>query len=768
MIKLTVNPDLHPREYSFDQPVVIIGAESTGMATLSLPEERLQSVHIKIIEQNGSFVIINAANDPFVTLNDLPFGKKILANHDLLQIGKTKIRLQFSFQPAQKNDISEESSVLDLETLFREVEKLDLPAPQPPAIQESIPPIQELPDHEPLVDLDAVESAADSSSEISSNTVDDEGDNFPNDKPKEEALTQRGFHPDWRAILSILLAVFIMVTITASTIYIKATSRSYKEKIIAAEGVADVAMALAYAQVNHIRPQKQNWFDPNFIKNNLSAVLSSGYPSFANIDNQGQFQNCPYILRIYTNTDLSQFLVIAQPEPSLLQWLIPKATIAVDSTDMRLRYIDDVKPLNRLLVNPNTLDGSNALEITYLLKQGQIIPLASLGDKKGFATPKALALIRPGADNLVYNAPRYYQFGEALLKKGINLLQFVGGGDEIIRLQQQLTELGKFPDLILYSSQGMQKALQAQKALSTLLPHNQFLTAYLNFNPNGSVISSHLLLDGNHSEHVTLQPSIAAQPQDLGNLDTTAMLLPSDHRNKSTVEKQNTEIDRRHPLLLQLTALAHDRYQALKAISDDIVILLESRNRGLETHFSKRFADLSKQYEQLNEKYQNKVSEGLDELYIEYSSMPLTQFRSYVKAAGLELLAQESLAKRALEKGKNLLTPEQVAAQMEKIHLSKDFSELDAAVTEAAQMINLVYLPDPTRVIIYQNELHNHVVQQINRFMLSPNTKLPLSAFTPASHAALSHILKSAWVTDPDEADFYLNEFQLLANDAKK
>lgn len=204
---------------------------------------------------------------------------------------------------------------------------------------------------------------------------DDENESWKMDKDgktDDELFPNR--RNNWKLIGTLIFTVLLIIAIILGTIYLTLSGRSTQEELQAAEDVADVTMALAYAQIHHINPHKQNWSDPDFLRNNLTAVLTPNYPSPASIDAHGQFSNCPYILRIYTSNDLSQFLVIAQPAPNILNWLIPKSSIIVDSKSMELRKINDLKALNRLLVNTNTLDGTNAVEVSNLAKQGELIP----------------------------------------------------------------------------------------------------------------------------------------------------------------------------------------------------------------------------------------------------------------------------------------------------------------------------------------------------------------------------------------------------------
>ncbi len=142
-------------------------------------------------------------------------------------------------------------------------------------------------------------------------------------------------------------------------------------------------MALVHAQLNHLKPHNHNWFDVDFLKNNLKAILPDSSSYASQIDAQGQFNCCPYTLRTYTNCDLSHFLLIAQPGPNLLNWLIPQSLIIVDSSLMELRVLKDAKSLNRLLANSDPLDGMSGKEITSLIKQGSLIRLTTLASESG-------------------------------------------------------------------------------------------------------------------------------------------------------------------------------------------------------------------------------------------------------------------------------------------------------------------------------------------------------------------------------------------------
>lgn len=898
MIKLIINPRAESKTLSFNKQFIVIG--SAEDVDLSLPGERLQKNHIKIEEQSDRFVITNTTNDPFVTLNGLPFGKKALKNRDILQVGQifisfegelssaasfaaeqkshewvdTKIKLQEVLEEAisskvsnrpqnfeshsrppsvfkssqfaekkideeieysrcesqarleqfeQMEELQEErneiaSEDLDIEALVREVEELELKHFMPAVLpferdeqaKNHLPPIEsqennanftelaiieESKVHEKIQELDE-EQSTDMTPETDPllfqekllDSYHEEQETVPiyvphekihprlskfDDEPEKNEKTAKnlesaqdipeGIH--WRFWMLLLIIAATLISLVGGGVYFSASAKSMRDQVTAAEGVSDVAMALAYAQVNHIKPQEQNWFDPNFLKNNLASVVSSKYPSLTNIDAQGVFSNCPYILRIYTSSDLSQFLLIAQPEASLLHWMVPKTAIVVDSKDMELRTIADLKALNRLLVNPNSLDEINASEISAIVKQGELISLPSLEGKRdlnGFAPPKALALVRPGAENLIYNAPRYYQFGEDLLHKAIFLIHSAGGNHEMTRLRHEAAEIAKFPNIVLYSSQGIQKAIQGQKALGTFVPTAKFLIAYLNFNDSGVIISSHLILgedSKNSMKTISLpNPSFTQIEASRKTMQLEKIALNSENQTEFTTSF-NQEFDSNHPLFLQLTALSTERTQALKGISDQMTILLKTQNESIVKNFVDKFQTLLLHYEHIDIEQQETISKKLIKLYQENTDIPLTQFGSYVKAAGLETFALESLNNQARRIGSGQLTPQQFAFLLGKIQGSMNFEQLNHHVKEAADLLTLEHLPDPDKLVRYQNEMRTQTLQRLGYFILSSNSGLPSTAFNEENRTLLSIILKTAWVTDANEHEFYLNEF---------
>lgn len=457
MIKISLDSNDGTASFSFDKETIIIGDGPEGTVDFCFPIEGLHKNHVKIVFQNNEYWAINQANDPFVSLNGHPFWKKKLIEGDILAIRAHSLKIE---------------------------EFLDAPIGQSPVY------------------------TADNSSRVS--PLIEEAYNLEQQQPPRKK--NKALHAKPKAGSKKLMKLAILFCLSTTTafgliffeVYFRTANKIDREEMFAAESIADYAMALQYAKVYHIAPQKQNWIDPQFLKNNLVDLLSTTSIPCGNIDAQGQFSNCPYILRFYTNRDFSRFILIAQPDATFSEWIIPKKTLIVDSSLMEIHKTDDLKTLNRLLSYPTPLDGSNGDEVKRAILQTDVISLADLSKetgKKEFSPPSALAYMKPGAENLIYNAPRYHQFGETFLKKALALTEEKFLNHDMDILQSELDILAKFHDLVFYSSEGLKHAFKGQKALQKLVIPTNFFTGYLVFSKEGKITGSRLTIDNDFFEH---------------------------------------------------------------------------------------------------------------------------------------------------------------------------------------------------------------------------------------------------------------------------
>jgi hypothetical protein len=827
MIKL-INLSSSPLQtYLFETVPISIGfkeSEHSSSDFLCLADQNLKAVHVQIIKSQNphqpGFLVQNLAEDPFATLNGLPFGKQPLKNGDLIQIGEAtlEIHIESSLQeaalpaptppaspettplsaldlaPAEAGEnkhrlkpalhMMDENKPLDL-THSLNPDELDLLMQQVEAIEGNgfpLPDPSETLGNDSRTDLahefskkyEYYKSRAHPSlKEYYLHDSDEESEihlqKAQEEPPKEQKLIT------WQAVAKLLAVSASIMVILLSLAYIWAEYHRKQEELLASKGVADVAMALIYTQIKHIRPQNQNWSDPEFIKNNLTAVLATEYPAFADFDKQGHFSDCPYMLRIYTNSEISRFLVLAQPAPSLLQWLLPKATLIIDSSTMEMRKVNDLKSLNRLLVNSNTLDGEHGEEIMRLVALGELVSLKNLENRKendGFTPPKALGFIYPDAENLVYNAPRYYCLGENLIKKTEELLsQKETAHDDAALLIQEIFALKKFPLLVLYSSEGIQSALEAQKALMALAPKEKFLMAYLHMNKAGRIASSHLLMNETSPEIVSSEHAVfSTSEEQAGQLSSLIELNPAPQPEESEQDSQPVQAatkqatlgsSLKNPITAKLTEISTLRHQSLQPVNHDLILLLKKQIKNSQPDFKERFLSLQKKMFAIEERLKTEAYQKFDALSKEYLFMPAETLVHSIKEAGLENDFKEYLDETGNKKSEAdiELNKREVAQELLNIQTSSNWEELEYSVERLNKLLQFDHIPAIEALIEQQQSLRTSVTSKLNEFFYSTDRPLAEVHFLKKNKERLVKILQEAWIDDLSSAESYLNEF---------
>ncbi|MCB1111408.1 MAG: hypothetical protein H7A37_01285 [Chlamydiales bacterium] len=827
MIKLTINPGTQPSPSEFNKKIVIIGNESAPDTDLSLPGEKLQPSHIKIVEQENKFFVINNANDPFVTLNDLPFGKKPIRNRDILQIGKTLVMFEGSATPVisektldtgtslesiieqniktkkppktistplkeygdfsddeediwegseEFNPLSEiekleektgffneeesEEEDIDVDSLLREVEQLDIikekpepePEPQPTFVAEkpATPPMAQKPEPKPHKPEPRAERSEPKVTVKAS----------PEPQSRQHSTVPTPNHPlrSKRLWIAIAIAILSLLAIIAGGAYNRLVKKGEQMEVTAMQGVSDIAMALTYAQINQLKPEQSNWSDPEFLKKGIQGALAPHYFPLAAVDKQGQFAESPYLLRIYTSRDLSRFLVIAQPEASLIQWLAPKDAIVVDSTMMEVRKISDLRPLNRVLVNPNGLSGTNGREITKLILEGKLVPLDLLEGKDnryGFEPPTALGLMRPGAEHLIYNAPRYARVGEKLMRAAIDITSRPASSTEVRKLLEQTKVVTTLPDAVLYTTQGMNAAIQGQQALSVIAPGDRFLIGYVRIDDDGKIVGTHMLTDTMASAHQAMLPKIPHTPEPLAALTQP---LPT--------QTSSPEVNTASPLYTQAAQLREQRTGALTPISQEIVMLMQEQNRDEVPHFTERFNELTKKYLLANAEQHTKVGNALQELYEDDASLTPAAFREILSAVGLSRFGNIPFAMRekTQEPVKSAFDQKKVINRLNLINEASTLEDLLATTKAATILLTIDNIPNNDQLDRYQQELQDNVLDRLTALLLTPEEGLADNQYTISGRRALYEIFDAANINDPEEREFFITEFNWHLN----
>lgn len=685
MIKLTLNSDFHPSKHVFHKTSLTIG--SSG-ADLALPDEQLFEIHVKIIEDEGKFFVINVANDPFVALNDRPFGKKEIRTGDHLSV-RDDILL-FEGRLEDKRKISCED--------VRKKEKVPHCAV----------------------------------------------------KLKKSALFKSK-----KFLLSSILTVFLILILSIGGVYFRINERNRIQELNAAEGVADVAMALTYAKLQRENVQKMNFTDPNFLNRMIQSVVSDQITKPSFIDLHGQLRDSSFIVRIYACSDLNHFLVIAQPEPSLLHWFLQKKAIVIDSSTMELRRTGSLNEINRQLVNLDVYSGSKAEEISAFVNQQELISLSKLAKRgnAGFDVPAQLAEMQPGSENHVYNAPRYYGLGQEFLEQALHILDHAKNSKEIGVLKKQLDVMKDYPNFVFYTPSGKEKALEGLKAFNTISPFQGFLVGFVELNQKGQILKT-ALIDLNE---ISFDDFISEQ--------SVAILTEAEKQqitaNEMVAGTSPLNVDTNHPLYLKLYSLKTLRQQNLSSKSEEMVKLLLQQDLSPQTNFTQQFQHQLKLYEQVNQEQKQKMLEQLVQLNQKFSFLPFAEFLHFVKSVGLESFLEEY--KELGVQGE--ISKEEFDTRLSHLQNSENLHDLMLRIADLSEKLNLKSIPDYNQLIAYQNTMRDVVLQKLSQFFLLKNDRFQTSVFQSDGRESLIQIFKSAWIYDPEIVDFYVNEYDLLCRE---
>lgn len=620
MIKLTLHQQSHAQTYLFTKDCITIGEGQSDSVDISLKGLGLHQNHIKLYVSGQFFYISNQANDPFITLNGLPFGKKKLVQQDAIQIKDCiitidEIQIDTPKEPEKQEVQANFSELANIEEQicdFPNAEKLakedDLEGWFPSDLSElNIDDIAKI--HEPKIAVH--KSNPDESYHLEEQT--------PERKIKNSFFSLKKL----KALAAFAVLLFIIAGAVGVETYLRAASKSGVEENKAAESLADLAMALTYAKVFHVIPQNHNYSEPEFLKNNLTALLPANSILTGTIDTQGLFSNCSYLYRFYSEQGLSRFLIIAQPAPSISQWLFPKDAILIDSSLMDLRKISDLKTINSLLAASKPFEGTTGRELSEEIKSLKVLSLpqlAKISKKMEFAPPRILKYLRPGAENLIYNAPRYFLFTEPLLKKLLAYDLTANSKESIAALQSEVERFSSFDNLILYTPQGLQAANKANKVLYSVNHAANFLSGYLLLSPTEEILSSRLIIDTKDSFDQMAKAEM--ETQEIAEAEKPILPLPFTHPlNKKFENFQNSSSEALLPLVKQMAEI-------------------------LEEGIQKNDYDLKNEFFLLLENYQNarieqkkKLARLIQRIEQQYPEMTSLEIYQYIKRYQLESLA---------------------------------------------------------------------------------------------------------------------------------
>ncbi len=542
------------------------------------------------------------------------------------------------------------------------------------------------------------------------------------------------------------------------------------------QGIADLGMAMIHTQVTQNTDRPTQRISPNSVASHLDAVLASPYREKCVVNITGTFSFKGYTLDIYTSKNLDNFVVIAEPVPSLWDLVLPKSVMIVDGEHFQVRRVKVPLPWSDLFANTKSLDEINPFSLSQLISQASVIPLEALNlaePHNGFTVPKDLTDVAPGANNYIYSAPRYYKFSEFSLdlarqfKDNIHNAQAdIDIEEQRFYLQRTMEKMYPYSNIILYSSKGKLSSLTAEYGTRAALPTTSLLFAYIKFEPTTKLIeSAHLLTSKEFTQYI--ETNKLPKPVVEGESKSERVYFSGLQKiTESGLDKDSHLSTLSKKIITKVKKLTKNRNTDLQEISTELHTLIKAEKSMPPEEFKQRKKELTDKYDAIQSIHKKLITNGLDLLYAE----SLTEFPNVNLPLLYELIKDDKLQsflshKLTLKyKASKSLDPNNLThEELIRIILASDtLEQLDEALSSLSEVLRPEKMPDPVQLQSFKSTVRSETLQKLNNFLLSPKTtQLPIN-FYLKNDRLLNNILLNANITQRDEKNFYLKEFDNL------
>ncbi|MGM0440091.1 MAG: hypothetical protein ACQEP8_03140 [Chlamydiota bacterium] len=555
---------------------------------------------------------------------------------------------------------------------------------------------------------------------------------------------------DFRKKLTLLVAGAFIIFLSLIAGYRYFTNQNRWEQIATAKTLADLSMALSHVMTI---PEEVSFDsqDRVFIEFHLNQVLPVAYREKYPLDNNNLIQGTDYKVTIIADKALEHFLLIARPASNYKNFILTRPAIIIDSTSMELRKIYDYSPWKAVLEEAMPLENLNFDKISTLAKEEELLSLSTLGDYfRDFTPPQKLGQIKAGAENIVYNAPRYFPFSAPLSSQAILVGSSHADSQDIEQLHDLSEKFSSFTDLVIYSTQGLSGALNIQAAFEHFPETPKFLIGFLDFDNQG-LISEASILD---------EELLKQHRQEIDNRLKT--LPPQPQEPEETVYDEEIV----HPIRVDLEAVIDDHKENLNLLSTDISLLLADAQHNLITNFSEKLYSLTDEYIDTLRVYHQRLTETLTDLFNLYvedqSSEELWVFQNALNDLGLHSYLDEELKdKLTLQIKKDALQSRQFDKLVQEIYDSSNLEELN----KVALQINTIlenYRPEEQEIIAQgRTALQSAVIEQLSDFLFMPSPEFQGQIPAETTHL-IDNILSNTGINDTEVHNFYIGEFDKI------
>lgn len=806
MLEITVTIGTKPSTlFTLQQDSITLGSSQEADVQI----EGIAETQFSIEKRDNQYFITNhtTEGDSSATLNDGDFEEAILTDGTTLSIQEIKIafsvqedqitadqgvsfseseedfdieaelaQIEELFETEENPLVVDEEDELDIDALFDEVMKEVDAASSASSEQEEENSQQEeieirFADDEEEDEINQILGSKNSHTVLPEKPLSNANDNTSNSPAVEETITIESHTIDGlqdyeqmqagaqvfsegnnkgqgkKYLIQAAVVLFAIFGIISSGLYFSTSKKNQREEKIASEGLVDLSMACLHAQTTKTTPEENNWLKSSFLNEQLSHTLSAKQRARSFLTQGGVPASAVYNFSIIHLQD-NHTLLTAIPKRSFQQFFVPKKAYLIDLATMQL------KETSRS-IGEQVLQRAKKEHSPPSKEIGSLISMSTLAEKLDnpeFSLP--YSLVDTEADHYIYNAPRYYRFAKDVVERLIvasdaDALEHQKAG--AIALYQQFIE--RFPYLVLYSRRGQKAAKNTAHSFSRLSVE-QTPVAFLAFEPSSGTIKKAVQVLPEET-----QLKVAAPPR-------PPISLPEQEPVQLAVEVDQETL--KEAEMMDLVDTSSQLFATLNSLQgENEEIFQENALVSLEELFEESSLGGESEKELYKQIEHSAIKENIAHSYQEYmekhglSQKSLATFSAHLKATELFAQAPAEIVEK-LSLGEEGAVEKKITETIDNLLKTNDLYQIEQITHQMQFLLHPGLITDQQKRHQIENDYTKNLLDKIAEMLLSPKAKDTPLLFTTKNRSRLTNIMNQAKISDRQETEFYLQEFDLL------
>lgn len=583
-----------------------------------------------------------------------------------------------------------------------------------------------------------------------SNDGDDGDPYFADELADPEVLArQQAKKKEKIRFLSTLLLSIVFIAVINVGLYKHFSEKYSVEESDVSRILSEMAMVIKSSQNTDNDILKSGPIAIDTIQDNLKYIETSSYQLLSEFSNLKDFTSPGYEIFVKFSNQFDRFVLVAQPNSSLMASILSKPALFVDGQNMELfSFSKNLVALDALKLRDQILTDEQVISLEDLKKKSEQVPLLQLNKtiEYGFAAPIDLEIVADKAGYKIYNAPRFFLFTNQVVSK----LAALGRGEiykrDIEELDEKLKVLANFDQLVLYASQGAPMALNAYKGLKKYFPQYKFYIGYLEINAtNGRVRSARLV-----PQNDLMQAEASITKDD--------SIVPVDLGLKEGIKRENF-------FYKELSSLIQSKEAKLQKITDEINALASRFVSSTEFKSNESYKELEENYSVSNRQADVEISTKIQELYD--SSPELNDQKILFRV--IDQLHINYLVPTAIKKTdsgmvnqiSDQLSAEKVTELLADFHQISDWELLKKTCDTIYQILNSGNI-NASDEFYFRKNFKEQLLTKLESLILTPIQEGSAHDIQKIDKSSIQNLLHMADVDSQEEQNFYLEEFDKL------